>query len=58
MIVSGAVAIGAVVPTYTVTPTVSVEFSPCSILGLPGAVVGVAITRGVTCLIFTIVPTV
>ena len=62
MIVSGAVAISAVVPTYTVTPTVSVEFSPCSILGLCGAVVvvvvGVAIIRGVTGPIFTIVMTV
>ena len=60
MIVSGAVAFSAVVPAYTVTPTVSVQFSPCSILCVAVAVVvvGVAIIRGVTGPIFTIVMTV
>ena len=59
MTVRGAVAFSTVVTTYTVTPTVSVQFSPCAILGLAVAVVGVGVVIGaVTCLVFTGVPAV
>ena len=56
MIIVGAVAVSTVVSANTVTPTVSVQFSPCSILGLAVAVVGVGVVIGaVTGLIFAII---
>ena len=61
MIICWAVAFRTVVSAYTVTPAVSIQLSPCSILvgaGIAVVVIGVAIICGVTGPIFTIVPAV
>ena len=58
VVISWSFAFSTIVATYAMTPTVTIQLSPCSFVAIAVVVLGVAIIGGVTDLIFAIIPAV